>query len=161
MKQITYNEYIALLDKAILNNPKVALNCSKPLNDVSRIYFKSLEGCSFLDANYYFGGLFRFAEGKENLTELHLKNALANGGYFLECYEGVLSDMYAKQGFSIVSRIYFEPKQAKKGWELDSVLSTQPNVVFMSLFPTTAKWFVRYKDNYGHAYNYAKQSILK
>lgn len=159
MKQINYNEYISLLKEAIANNSKVALNCSLIDNDVSRIYLKSEEGCSFLSHDYFLGGLFRFKEGNENLTSLHQQERIKLGGYFLECYEGVLSDFYAKNGFKIVSRVIFNPEFAKKGWELDSVLKHKPNVVFMSLYEVSEKYFIRYKNNYNEAYNYAKSSI--
>jgi hypothetical protein len=125
------------------------------------MYFKSEEGCSYLSHDYYIGGIFRFVAGKEKIVNIHLEHLKSLGGYFLECYEGYLSNAYAKQGFSIVSRLIFEPTQAKKGWETDRDLRKFPNVVFLSLYPTKEKYFIRYKDNYGHAYNYAKQSILK
>ena len=154
MKQITFIEYIELLEIAKVNFPNVAENVNTPANDKGTKFFKSSEGCSALKNGFLFG-LFRFKKGSEKIAKIHQQKRILEGGYFLECYEGVLSNIYKKQGFKIVSRLKFDPLQAPKNWEQNEVLKNSPDVVFMSLFAVNE---IKIFDNYNQASTVGKFS---
>ena len=64
----------------------------------------------------------------------HQNFRISEGGYFLECFEGVLSEIYKKQGFKVVARLKFDENFAPLNWEKNEVLKNKPDIVFMSLF---------------------------
>ena len=151
MKQISYSKYCVSLHKARVNDKKAYLNCNAPFEKDGTKYFQSNEGISYLHEDGFMGGLCRTSKGSERLAELHQQHRIKLSGYFLECYEGKLSSMYAKQGFKVVSRIAFDPQFAPKGWEDDDQLQKLPDVVFMSLHKADEVVFYEYQNAYNHA----------
>lgn len=154
MQLINYNQYITELKKQILTNKKVALNCSIPSHQTDTKYFKSEQGISYLRKDGFMGGLCRTEKGSENVAKLHQTERIERGGYFLECYDGKLVEIYLKQGFKIVSKLTFNKEFAPKGWEQDNQLKNKPDVVFMSRYVTTSRRF----SDYESAYNFAKNT---
>lgn len=145
IKEINFDEYLKLYQIAKENFKNVVFNLDTPINDKGTKFFKSSQGCSFLKGGLL-GGLFRFKKGSEKIANIHQQNRILKGGYFLECFEGILSDIYKKQGFSIVSRIKFNPLLCAKNWEQNEVLKNCPNVVFMSLYKANnVQTFTDYK----------------
>ena len=133
IQEITFSQYVEILTTAKKTNKKIRLNVSTPQNVEGNRYFKSLEGCSILSHNGELCGLFRFKKGSENVAKIHQEKRISLGGYWLNCYAGVLDKKYKCQGFKIVSTLDFNPNFAPKGWELDKVLKDKPKILFMTL----------------------------
>ena len=153
IKKITFERYLYLYEVAKLKFPKISLNLDEPTKDEKSLYFESLQGCSVLK-NGLLCGLFRYKEGKEQAAKIHQMHRIKLGGFYLECYEGVLSDIYKKQGFEIVSKIPFNPNFARKGWKEDKEILKKPYVVFMSLYGVDQN-DVQICENYEDAENFA------
>jgi len=134
VKEIEFNEYLKLYLFAKENFKNIVFNLDTPTNDKGTKFFKSSEGCSFLKGGLL-GGLFRFKKGYEKIAKIHQQNRILKGGYYLECFEGVLSNIYKKQGFYIVSKMKFNSLFCAENWKQNEVLKNCPDVVFMSLYP--------------------------
>lgn len=153
MYSISHQAYLIFLKRAI-NNPRVKNNVTLVDHKRGNSYFCSQQGISYLKCDGFMGGLCRFKQGSENLIKIHQQHRIKLGGYFLECYEGKLSEMYGEQGFKTVVKLKFNPQFAPDGWEYDKDLKVQPNVVFMSLYEVPTVW----TDDYKTAYTYASIS---
>ena len=153
MKNIDHIIYTHYFYRAINYNPQVNLNCDVPEYHPNTQYFKSEQGISYLKTDGFIGGIARFKQGNERLAEMHQQHRINKGGYFLECYDGKLTKLYEKQGFTVVGRIKFNPEFAKEGWDKDEDLRKQPDIVFMSLYP-----IVPIEANYETVYSYARFS---
>ena len=157
VKEINFDEYFKLYQIAKENFKNVVFNLDTPVNDKGTKFFKSSEGCSFLKGGLL-GGLFRFKNGVEKIAKIHQQNRILKGGYYLECFEGILSDIYKKQGFKIVSRMKFNASFASKNWEQNEVLKNSPDVVFMSLYQVDK---IQIFTDYDKAEKIAILSIIK
>lgn len=149
MQQITYEEYRDILLDCIAKDDRVRINCTVPEHYEGNRYYKSDQGISYLSKNGFMGGLCRFKEGGENVADLHQRQRIKDGGYFLECFEGKLSNLHTERGFKVVGVLPFDPEQAAEGWE--AVIPNRPNVVFMSLYSKQLKRSIDYVKLYEYA----------
>jgi hypothetical protein len=156
---ITYTEYVKRLLIATKNSKLVYLNCDVPEDTQGTQYFTSREGISYLKADGFMGGLCRFKEGKENLTKIHQQHRISLGGFFLDCYEGKLSEMYKAQDFHTVCRVPFKESYAKEGWE--EYLSHKPNVLLMSLDDKSEKIAIDYEYAYEYASSRTNYKVIQ
>ena len=154
MQQVEYKEYQNELLRATKNSLKAAVNLSLP--GYGHKYFKSNEGYSCLKDDGFMCGLFRFKfnNKRENITKLHQEYRINKGGYFLECYDGPLVELYRQQGFEVVSRVKFDVLMAPDNWDIDKVTCNKPDIVFMSLYSIDE---IKY-TNYENAYEIAKNT---
>jgi hypothetical protein len=155
MEQVTFKEYKTILETVLSSNKVAFLNLDMPNETDKKTYFKSLEGISWLANDGFMGGLCRFKEGKENISQLHQNHRIFKGGYFLECYAGKLNKLYEKQGFKNIAYLKFNPEFAKEGWKNDSILKSQPIIMFMSLFGVDKSY---HSLDYDNCYNFARDS---
>lgn len=154
MERIPYAIYFRRLRSTQSRNPLVAMNCNMPEDIQGTKYFGSKYGISFVRPDGFMGGLCRTRPGGKSISEMHQRQRIKHGGYFLECYDGKLVKLYEKQGFKVVVRIPFNEEFAPEGWQ--QFLSHKPDVVFMSLYdlePKTSKI-------YELAYEYASTKKL-
>lgn len=154
MERIDNYQYCKLLKKAMDGSPIARLNCSYPNFKKGDRYYKSTNGISYLRADGFMGGLCRTSKGGHPVAQAHQRKRIKDGGYFLECYDGKLVELYEKQGFKVVVRIPFMEEIAEIGWEQH--LSHRPDLVFMSLYDLPLK----NATNYNLAYDYAKSKVM-
>ena len=76
------------------------------------------------------GNLFRNPGAPRGAGTVALNHALANGGSWLNCFDGALPGIYAKSGFATVARLKFEPDFKPDGWDLEK--QNHPNILFMA-----------------------------
>ena len=91
--EINFDTYLDLFNEAKKLDKKISLNVSTPEYEERKRYFKSLEGCSALSSKGELCGLFRFKKGAEKVAKLHQKKRIELGGYWLNCYKGVLNEI--------------------------------------------------------------------
>lgn len=72
-------------------------------------------------------GLFSIMKGYGDAL---VQSAIDHGGTRLECFEGVLSDLYTRHGFSVSERYTFDPVQAPDNW--DATTLGTPDYLVMS-----------------------------
>jgi hypothetical protein len=156
MKEISYLEYSELLKEVRANNKLAYLNCCFIADIEGSTYLKSDQGISYLRPDGFMGGLCRIKEGFESVSVFHQRFRIQLGGFFTECYDTALVDLYSKQGFKVIARVDFNPEFAEKGWEKDKSLILKPDVVFLSLFNRP----VIQGASYVNAYDYALKSLV-
>lgn len=72
------------------------------------------------------------ASGIKQLGELLLKSAIANGGNYLDCFDGFLVSFYKKLGFIEYHRDSYDPQYDPEG-KLKKALGGERDVVYMKL----------------------------
>ncbi len=149
--KISYSTYCNLLLEVMKTSRKAQLNCDVPKHIKGNLYFKSEQGISYLQVDGFMAGLCRIKDGDENVAQVHQEARKYFGGYFLECYEGKLVELYESQGFDIVGRVKFDEEQAKEGWQKDRTLKNKPDVVFLSLYDKPTRY-----GSYDLIYKYAQ-----
>jgi hypothetical protein len=70
-----------------------------------------------------------FANNDQGAGGVALDHAVANGGTWLNCFDGALPKIYRRHGFTEVVRLKFDPEHKPEGWDMASLDS--PDVVFM------------------------------
>lgn len=70
-----------------------------------------------------------FANNDQGAGGAALDHAVANGGTWLNCFDGALPKIYQRHGFTEVARLKFDPEHKPEGWDMASLDS--PDVVFM------------------------------
>lgn len=156
IEEISFDKYWRLLGLAKSRFDAVKLNVSQPEQELGDKYFKSIQGISILKNDGFMCGLARFSKNgtSEKVAQLHQKARIEQGGFFLECFDGPLVQIYEKQGFKPVAIIDFNEEFAPDGWQDDLTLSKKPAIVFMSLRHDSFR--IKKFDTYMAAYEYTK-----
>jgi len=95
----------------------------------------------FVEKDGYIGGIFKDPRSKAKAVAKNvIKQALDNGGKYLDAYATKLEDIYIDLGFRPVARVPFAEEFAPDGWDAPkSVLKGKPDVVFFVYDPENAK----------------------
>ena len=110
-------------------------------------------------------GVFNNPKGPHHGTMPYLiTNALVNGGNKLDCYDGFLSDSYAKYGFVPVGKTPFNIEYAPEGWDVKT-MGTPDVVAWMhngDLPDTVARRYMFQGEENGgyHVYTDAEMAAL-
>lgn len=97
-------------------------------------------------------------DGPRRSAEKLVKQGLSDGGYYLECFDTYLPEIYGHAGMEPVAAIPFNRDFAPEGWDyhaMDRWKHGEPDILFMISGDGTTK--VRRFDDYDEAESYARR----
>tara|TARA_R110002020_G_scaffold328611_1_gene544604 strand:+ start:3325 stop:3840 length:516 start_codon:yes stop_codon:yes gene_type:complete len=151
LKEISFKEYQKIVDTVKKVSTIASANLDSFKDSKEHIYIKSHSAVSYVTKSGYMGGIckFNFASGEKVLQNHIAQRVLQYGANHAQCYEGIVSNEYLKQGFKIVARVEFNEKFAHPSFK-DTFLKDKPDIVFlvkMKQVPTFKVYVFKTFDN--------------
>lgn len=121
------------------------LNEIKNMEKEGTKFFLSIDTLSgsYVKKDGYMGGLWKSPLAKKGAAAAHQQKRIAEGGFWFDCFDTFLTDIYQKNGFRIAARLKFNPAYAPNDWQNNEHLKDMPDVIFMAYRPD----FVIYDGN--------------
>lgn len=95
---------------------------------------------SYVKSDGYMGGLWKSPQAKKGAAHAHQQKRINEGGFWFDCFDTFLTDIYQKNGFRIAARLNFNPEYAPHNWQNNEHLRNKPDVIFMTYRPDLAMY---------------------